>query len=105
MNNLHNIINNNNRISQILFLLKQQVKADYPLVNNRELKQCIFIVKNVFQVIILKKNDSIGNGRYIKGFFSPDTEDITLCNDTIESKEEVFIPSENTKLVNYNSSA
>lgn len=48
-------------------------------------------------------NHSIENGRYIKGFFSPETENITLCKDTIESNEEVTITYEYTKLAYYDS--
>ena len=48
-------------------------------------------------------NHSIENGRYIKGFFSPERENITLCKDTIESNEEVMITYEYTKLAYYDS--
>ena len=51
----------------------------------------------------MEKNYPIENGRYIKGFFSPETENITLCIDTIESNEEVIIVYAYMKLANYNS--
>ena len=103
MNNLHDIINNNNRLLQVLFLLKQQVIDIHFQLINREQKQFISNVKNVFQVLLIKINHSIENGRYIKGFFSPETENITLCKDTIESNEEVMITYEYTKLAYYDS--
>lgn len=103
MNNLHEIINNNSRLLQVLFLLKQQVIDIHFQLINREQKQFISNVKNVFQVLLIKINHSIDNGRYIKGFFSPETENITLCKDTIESNEEVMIVYAYMKLANYNS--